>query len=363
MSIRNSNEDIRGFALKVTYNDGGAGSGGLIGYRGVCSLPTILDNVKVKGMTNCRHEDGLCRKFVDSGMSGNRPSLVNNEPWCYESTLLSNSPWKFGAGMYHHGERAGQPIPVTNIKPGDFAFLTTVAPGSKDRHRFFFALFRVKSVELVEQWGHMITSDGDVEISIPDDVARSILYWDFNSNSDGSTQWGSGLVRYLTKTNTKALLSQILGQLGTTQERDKLYNSIGIAIAPALATKSGYGNGGGEGEEHKRLKQLVANSPGLVGLPNNAKAIVEHDFKSGDRVDICFELGDRSTIVEIETVVTLPGAHQCIKYRALREAELRYPINSGKVDAILVAYAFDDLTREFADKYGIKLVEMDPKTI
>ncbi len=47
---------IRGFALKVTYNDGGAGDGGLMGYRGVCSLPTILENVKVRGMTNCRRQ-------------------------------------------------------------------------------------------------------------------------------------------------------------------------------------------------------------------------------------------------------------------------------------------------------------------
>ncbi len=85
---------IRGFALKVTYNDAGAGGGGLIGYRG--ALPTILENVKVRGMTNCRREDGLSRKFMDGVMNRNRPSLLGNEPWCYESTLLSVSPWRFG---------------------------------------------------------------------------------------------------------------------------------------------------------------------------------------------------------------------------------------------------------------------------
>jgi hypothetical protein len=354
---------IRGFALKVTYNDGEAGEGGLIGYRGVCSLPTILENVKIRGMTNCRREDGLCRKFIEGGMIGSPPTLKGNNPWCYESTLLSVSPWRFGAGMYHNGPKAGQPIPVKNIQPGDFAFLTTIAPGSTDSHRFVFALFKVGSVDLDENWGHMITSDGTCQIQLSDDVARSVLYWDFNSNSDGSKQWGSGLVRYLNEKNVESLIARILGQLGTMKDRDTLYESVGKSIAPAITTRSGFGFGGGEGEEHKRLKHLVANSPELIGLPTHAIPKIEHDFKSGDRVDICFDLGEKSVVVEIETVVTLPGAHQCIKYRALREAELGYPIDSGLVDATLVAHSFDTETIRLARDYAIKLVVLQPQTL
>lgn len=342
---------IRGVALKVTYNDGGTGGGGLIGYRGICSLPTILENVKVRRMTNCRREDGLCRKFIDGGMNGNRPSLHGNEPWCYESNLLSVSPWRFGAS---------QPIPVKNIQPGDCAFLTTIAPGSNDSHRFVFALFKVGSVILDENWRHMITSDGSCQIQLPDDVARPVLYWDFNSNSDGSKQWGSGLVRYLNEKNVESLIARILGQLGTTKDRDTLYESVGKTVAPAITTRSGFGFGGGEGEEHKRLKHLVANSPELIGLPTNDIAKIEHDFRSGDRVDICFDLGEKSVVVEIETVVTLPGAHQCIKYRALREAELGYPIDSGLVDATLVAHSFDTETIRLAQDYAIKVVLLPP---
>jgi hypothetical protein len=75
-------------------------------------------------------------------------------------------------------------------------------------------------------------------------------------------------------------------------------------------------------------------------------------------VDVKFDLpGGGPAVVEIETINTLPGAHQCVKYRALLEASLGYPLGAGRVRAVLVAHRFDSKTRDFADRYGIELVE------
>lgn len=72
---------------------------------------------------------------------------------------------------------------------------------------------------------------------------------------------------------------------------------------------------------------------------------MEYQFLTGDCVDTMFELpNDRRAVVEIGTYLAEPGAHQAIKYRALTEAELGAPLNSGRVKSDLVAHRFEEVT-------------------
>ena len=64
-----------------------------------------------------------------------------------------------------------------------------------------------------------------------------------------------------------------------------------------------------------------------------------------------------AAVVEVETIVPLPGAHQAVKYRALLEVERDEPLGSGNVDVILVAHQFDMETKALARKYQVRLVE------
>ncbi len=54
-------------------------------------------------------------------------------------------------------------------------------------------------------------------------------------------------------------------------------------------------------------------------------------------------------------------AHQCIKYRALLEAERGDPINGGAVESILVAHRFREEALAFAERYGIRAVTLPPR--
>ena len=158
------------------------------------------------------------------------------------------------------------------------------------------------------------------------------------------------------------VIDDLVFRLGDRAERNTLVRALGDAleITPPrpVAGRSG-GHGGGEGDEHLLLKELVAENPELIGLPAEAKGTVEHGFLSGDRVDVKFDLpnGD-AAVVEVETIVPLPGAHQAVKYRALLEVERSEALGSGHVEAILVAHGFDAETQDLAKKYGIKLVEL-----
>ena len=351
-------------AFKVTYNDGGAGSG-LLGFRGVCSNRIILENVQVRKVIHCSGANNPCRIFADKNFTGRRPVVGA----CYEASLFGGEPLCFGGGYYHNGPREGQPIAIKRVNPGDIAFLTTLMPGGGQEDRIVFACFRVgPAVYLHDGWGYVVESDGTMDVRFPDDVARQMSFWRYFQNRDESKFWGTGLFRYPTPDNTEALLADLLGLLGDHAERDIILRALGNEVTPRPVCRLppvdgspsvGGGYGGGEGEAHLNLKNFVAENPTSIGLPKNARASIEFPYLSGDQVDIKFDIpGGTAAVVEIETICPLPGAHQCIKYRALLEAALGHAIGSGKVEAILVAHEFDDVTKAFAAQYNISLARL-----
>ena len=352
----------KGLAFKVTYNDGGGERGGLIGYRGVCSEHIIVRNVEIDRRTWCSDPQNKCRQYCDGGRKGPQPKVEDDV--CYESKLLSRKPFKFWTGIYRSGTRRGEPIPINRdrVAKGDIVLLTTRTPERHERDRIIFGCYRVGRIG-TDDWGNFVESDGTMDLVLPDEIATQCRYWDYQSpNGDGSVSWGSGLFRYLKGDTTARFIDDLVFRLGDSAERNTIVRALGdvIEIKPPQPRVAGSrGNGGGEGVEHLRLKELVAARPALIGLPVGSTATVEHGFLSGDRVDVKFDLpnGD-AAVVEVETIVPLPGAHQAVKYRSLLEVERSEALGSGHVKAILVAHVFDTETRELAKKYGIKLVQL-----
>lgn len=357
---------MKSVAFKVTYNDGGA-EGGLVGYRGVCTDPTIVDNVKIRRMTWCSQPNNQCRKYYDRGLTGSRPQVQRpGDGHCYESRLLLRKPLRFGAGYYHSGPKKGQPLGINQVEVGDLAILTTIPPGKSQEERIIFGCYRVGRVYFEEGWGNLVESDGTMDVVVPDDIVRDFFFWNYQKpNADGTRKWGSGLFRYLSEESTRKLIENLLLRLGDAAQRDLIVGALERRFGPKPPREifeppvGGWGRSGGESDEHRNLKHLVAASPELLDLPRNAKPTIEHAFLSGDRVDVKFDLPDGSAaVVEIETICPLPGAHQAVKYRALLEVERRDNAATGRVQAILVAHLFDGETRDLAQQYNIKLVQL-----
>jgi hypothetical protein len=353
---------MKGIALKVTYNDGGA-DGTLFGLRGTCSNQNMLVNVRERRMTNCSGEGKPCRQYVDSNFQGRRPA----ETYCYERHIFAKKRFEFGCGMYHHGPNEGKPISVQGVEEGDIAFLTTLLPEKSGHERIVFGCFRIaREPRFREDWGYMLESDGTMDVQLPDDVAVQMNFWRYFQNRDESSVWATGLFRHLTPTQTDSLLGDLLGMLGDHPERDVLLRAVAPQVQPRPVRRlpiigggsfGGGGFAGGESDAHRMLKEHVAANPAKVGLPRGSKPTVEFPYQSGDQVDVKFDLPDGSAaIVEIETIDGWTGAHQCIKYRALLEAARGHTLGSGRVQAILVAHVFDERTLTFCKKYGIKTV-------
>lgn len=128
--------------------------------------------------------------------------------------------------------------------------------------------------------------------------------------------------------------------------------------------KTGRSGGGGEGEEHRRLKDRVANSPMLVGLPRTARATKEAPLPSGDKIDVLFDAPGRLVAVEVKSSISndvdlTRGLFQCVKYRAVMEAERGISGARHSVDAlVVVGRRFPAALRSLQNSLGIQVVEI-----
>jgi hypothetical protein len=108
-----------------------------------------------------------------------------------------------------------------------------------------------------------------------------------------------------------------------------------------LIAKARAGGGAGEGEDHRKLKQYIANNPMAIGLSGFGKGDTEYCFPSADRIDVVFRKHDHWVGVEVKGPSSpdddlVRGLFQTVKYAALREAELKAKTQKGTTDLILV---------------------------
>ena len=98
----------------------------------------------------------------------------------------------------------------------------------------------------------------------------------------------------------------------------------------------------------------------MLGLGKAEEVSTEHRFITGDRVDLSigFENGEHCVVeIEVEGAdSTLIGAHQALKYRALRAGELDE--TRELPHAFLVAYDIPPSTSKFCKRHKIKVLEI-----
>ena len=103
-----------------------------------------------------------------------------------------------------------------------------------------------------------------------------------------------------------------------------------------------YGNGG-EGKEHKELKRYISNHPdhSRLGIKKVIRTEIEHDLLSGDSLDVYFETKKCHYAIEVKPSTSpkediLRGIFQCIKYKAVMDAERVKYLNNYENKVILV---------------------------
>jgi hypothetical protein len=122
-------------------------------------------------------------------------------------------------------------------------------------------------------------------------------------------------------------------------------------------------SGEAESNEHKILKEFIANNPNAVGLGKKTKeGIVEYLFPSSDKADVVFKNGSKYLGVEVKSIISNNedinrGIFQCVKYQALLRAEQKFLKLPPTARAVLVVESQPSLElRNLSDILGIKII-------
>ena len=352
-------------AFKCTYNDGGPT--GFVGFDGTCSNENIIRNID-QGRVWCSSADNPCRQFREGGFHGERPIHP-----CYESRIFQE--WRFSSGVYHTGERGGDPIPMLYAQEGKIALLTTRLPDyDAEDKRIVFGVLKISRIEQDDE-GTWVVGEPEHAIRLPITAALALPYWHFKEYTTAPPRWDTGLFRYVSDQEVTNFLHALFSRLQSPRDRavlECLLECCGNLRPEDIPedldreiTKTDLGQKygpGGEGERHRNLKEHIAKNPGVLGLGKARKKdiFVEHRFVTGDRVDLSIDFANgEHCVVEIEVEGAdsiLTGAHQALKYRALRSGQLD---EAGKPPhAFLVAYNIPPSTQKFCKRHGIKTQEI-----
>ena len=119
-----------------------------------------------------------------------------------------------------------------------------------------------------------------------------------------------------------------------------------------------------ESKFHKRLKKYIAENPKSIKISNVVKAENETILLSGDRLDVYFELKENTRIaVEVKSRISpdddiLRGIYQCIKYKAVMDAENRIHGNPFKTRAILVIEGkLSESNQQIMKSLGVEVIQ------
>lgn len=216
-------------AFKCTYNDGDEGT--FVGFGGTCSKDNIERNV-----TNlrvwCSNELCECRQFYEGGMKGKKP-----ESPCYESRLFRE--WRFGAGRFHTGVRAGEPIHMRQVEEGKFAILTTRFPNSLENERRIIGLFQIG--EILEDPETVLVATPTARIRLRMEEAKELHYWAYCRTASKKPDWRTGLFRYLEDGQVHRILVDVAATVRDENTRAVINNLIAQTYGKTSAPPaSGY---------------------------------------------------------------------------------------------------------------------------
>jgi hypothetical protein len=117
------------------------------------------------------------------------------------------------------------------------------------------------------------------------------------------------------------------------------------AFGATRETRAASFGSGGESPEHKKLKNYVASHPEAIGLPTSVRTgNTEEPLRSGDKLDVFFRHGVDNIAVEVKSAISTDddierGMFQCVKYRAVLEAQQSADGQPQSARAILVLEA------------------------
>lgn len=135
----------------------------------------------------------------------------------------------------------------------------------------------------------------------------------------------------LTQNQRRKVIDNILTEIYLYKDWHWVLSELGLTPITSdydkkLKKKKKYYGGGGESEAHKDFKNFIAENPNLFDLSSKLIGTTEYELPSMDAIDVVFTNKDEIIGIEVKSFISNSadiqrGLFQCIKYKALLEAE------------------------------------------
>ena len=203
------NKEHGNLAFKANFCDGGC-SESCIGFKGVCSPEQIKYNIEQERRAWCSNAASPCGRYYKGEITYDELIAIHKESFvCYESRMLTE--WRADAGENLNDNGVHKARRITNAKQNGLAVLTTVIPGTTER-----VIFGVFISGVIDDGDDLsagyVKADPEYTIELTPDEAKQLKFWDYykNAGNPDSTQWGTGLYRYLSNDICIKILSKIV---------------------------------------------------------------------------------------------------------------------------------------------------------
>lgn len=183
-------------------------------------------------------------------------------------------------------------------------------------------------MELSKKWGEEIPQIQFIVVNQSTGLPGEGIEWFIKDTKQFSK---------LSSKQKKALVDGVLAKIYGYNKWDKVLNELGLipfSISNTvkdnieLSSLNKFHSKGGEGEEHKKLKEIICNNPEHVGIKlKGLKPELEKSLPSGDSVDVSFSNNNNWVGIEVKSIISneadiLRGLYQCVKYSAVMESTL-----------------------------------------
>lgn len=274
------------------------------------------------------------------------------------SSLLS------GDKLYQKRARKILPYLVRQAKAGQKIYYSDLAKetGIKNPRNLNYPLGSIGNAlkKLSEQMGIEIPQIQTIVVSKSNELPGEGIGW-FISKSD---------FKKLNSKQKRELVNSVLAKVFAFTKWDDVLKKLDLTplksdpkVIEVLEKTSSCGSGG-ESEEHKYLKELIAQNPSKVNVEiKNHKTTIEYILPSMDTMDISFKSPSEWICVEVKSKLSgiddiLRGLYQCVKYQALMEAHLNVLNEHSDVKVVLaLGGRFPEELLSVKNLFGIEVID------
>ena len=225
------------------------------------------------------------------------------------------------------------------IKRAKIAFPILVRQAKADKTIYYSDLAKEMGMPNARNLNFVLGAIGDSLKDLENNTGKEIPLLNCLVVNKGNEMPSSGVDKFieqknfdsLNKSDKKKIVHKILSDIFIYRNWYWVLSELGLEpletnFDQKIKEPKPYYGAGGESQEHKDFKTFIARNPNIFNLPSKLEGVTEYELPSMDLIDVVFKDEDEIVGIEVKSYISNSadiqrGIFQCVKYKALLEAE------------------------------------------